>query len=191
MAARGRGYVTLRDSDLSRVVSHALRHEPWVYELELDEQGWVSLAALVEALRAEPRWRSLTVADVEAMVAGASKQRHEIRDDRIRALYGHSVPGRVERTPAEPPRWMFHGTSPSAAEVIVVDGLLPMGRQFVHLSVDRETAWAVGSRKADVPVILRIDAQAAAAAGVTFYEGNEKVWLADAVPPEFIARNAE
>ena len=26
---------------LSRVVSHALRHEPWLYELELDEDGWV------------------------------------------------------------------------------------------------------------------------------------------------------
>ncbi|WP_116115985.1 RNA 2'-phosphotransferase [Austwickia chelonae] len=176
-------------SELSRIVSHALRHEPWVYELELDGQGWVSLAALVEALRVERSWSKLTVSDVEVMVAGASKQRHEIRDGRIRALYGHSVPGRVERIPAEPPRWLFHGTSPSAAERIVVDGLLPMGRQFVHLSVDRETAWAVGSRKADVPVILRVDAQAAAETGVAFYAGNAKVWLADAVPREFITEH--
>ena len=27
----------LSDVDLSRAVSHALRHEPWLYELELDE----------------------------------------------------------------------------------------------------------------------------------------------------------
>ncbi|NTW40943.1 MAG: RNA 2'-phosphotransferase, partial [Cellulomonadaceae bacterium] len=38
-------------ADLSRVVSHALRHEPWLYELELDEAGWVSVQSLVEALR--------------------------------------------------------------------------------------------------------------------------------------------
>ena len=179
----------VRHGDLSRVVSHALRHEPWVYELELDGQGWVTLASLVEALRVERGWRSLTVADVEAMVAGAGKQRHEILDGRIRALYGHSVPGRVERTPAEPPQWLFHGTSPWAAEVIEVDGLRPMGRQFVHLSVDRDTARAVGSRRGDVPVILRVGARAAAEAGVTFYVGNEKVWLADAVPPEFITED--
>jgi putative RNA 2'-phosphotransferase len=176
-------------SELSRIVSHALRHEPWVYELELDGQGWVTVASLVEALRVDQTWRSLTVADVEAMVTGASKQRHEIRDGRIRALYGHSVPGRVERTSAVPPRWLFHGTAPSAAKVIVVEGLRPMGRQFVHLSIDRDTARAVGSRKADLPVTLRVDAQAAAEAGVTFYAGNAKVWLADAVPQEFITED--
>lgn len=33
---------------LSRVVSHALRHEPWLYELELDARGWTSMDALVE-----------------------------------------------------------------------------------------------------------------------------------------------
>jgi len=65
---------------------------------------------------------SLTVADVEAMGAGASKQRHEIQDGRIRAIYGHSLPGRVELVPATPPVELFHGTSPTAAEMIRVEG---------------------------------------------------------------------
>lgn len=170
-------------------MSHALRHQPWVYELELDDQGWVSVEDLVAALRVEPVWRSLTVSDVEAMVAGASKQRHEIREGRIRALYGHSLPGRISRVAQAPPRWLFHGTSPEAVELIRADGLRPMGRQFVHLSVDRDTARSVGSRKSDVPVILRVDAHAAVEAGVTFYAGNEKVWLTDAVPSEFIVED--
>jgi putative RNA 2'-phosphotransferase len=33
---------------LGRVLSHALRHEPWLYELELDADGWVAVAALRE-----------------------------------------------------------------------------------------------------------------------------------------------
>ncbi|OYO02453.1 RNA 2'-phosphotransferase [Enemella evansiae] len=172
--------------DLSRVVSHALRHEPWVYELDLDHQGWIPVDSLVEALRLDPRWSSLTVADVEAMVAGAGKRRHEMREGRIRAIYGHSLAGRIARGPAEPPRWLFHGAPPSAAEMIRVDGLRPMGRQFVHLSIDQESARQVGLRKSPVPVILRVDTQAAGEAGVAFYAGNEKVWLADSVPPEFI-----
>jgi putative RNA 2'-phosphotransferase len=173
-------------ADLSRLVSHALRHEPWLYELELDEAGGVPVTLLVEALRREPGWSSLTVGEVEAMVVGAKKQRHEIRDGRIRALYGHSLPGGVERVSASPPDGLFHGTSPAAAEAIQVEGLRPMGRQFVHLSVDRATAEAVGARKAPEPVILAVAASEAAATGVVFYVGNEKVWLADSVPVRFI-----
>lgn len=179
--------MTLSDADLSRVVSHALRHEPWLYELELDEAGWVSVQSLVEALRLERGWSSLTVGDVEAMVAGASKQRHEIRDGRIRALYGHSLPGRVGRVSGLPPAELFHGTSPAAAEAIRVEGLRPMGRQYVHLSVDRATARAVGARKAREPVVLVVAAGAAAEAGVVFFVGNDKVWLADEVPARFVA----
>jgi putative RNA 2'-phosphotransferase len=36
-------------------------------------------------------------------------------------------------------------------------------------------------------VLLLVDAAAAAKAGVAFYFGNEKVWLADQVPAQYIA----
>ena len=58
-----------------------------------------------------------------------------------------------------------------------------MTRQYVHLSADTETALSVGARHDAQPVLLRADARAACLA---FYEGDDKVWLADAVPPEFI-----
>ena len=61
-----------------------------------------------------------------------------------------------------------------------------MRRQYVHLSLDVETAAEVGRRKARQPVILEIAAARAHAAGVRFYAGNDKVWLADFVPPDAI-----
>ncbi len=61
-----------------------------------------------------------------------------------------------------------------------------MRRQYVHLSVDEATALEVARRKAGRPVILTIQAAEAHAAGVRFYQGNDKVWLADSVPAEFI-----
>ncbi|MDR0991135.1 MAG: RNA 2'-phosphotransferase [Propionibacteriaceae bacterium] len=176
--------------DLSRAVSHALRHEPWVYELELDTEGWVDINDLVLALRHEARWSSLTINDIEEMASTATKKRHEIRDGRIRALYGHSVPGRILKELATPPVKLFHGTSPVAAETILRTGLLPMKRQYVHLSVDRETALMVGMRKAQKPVILNVMADNAAAAGIDFYQGNDKVWLARRVPARFIGLDA-
>lgn len=174
--------------DLSRAVSHALRHEPWLYELELDAEGWTPVEALVDALRRERGWAELTQADIDAMVSAAAKQRHEIREGRIRALYGHSLPGRIGLVRREPPAALFHGTSPSTVEAILGDGLRPMGRQYVHLSVDVDTARAVGARKARFPVVLRVAPAEAAAEGVPFFFGNDRVWLADVVPARFIAR---
>lgn len=180
--------MTPSDAELSRAVSHALRHEPWFYELELDEEGWAPVDQLVTALREKGGdWEAIDRTAVERMLATATKRRHQLDGDRIRALYGHSVPGRIRRRPGAPPAQLFHGTAPETWAVIQVDGLLPMRRQFVHLSVDRETALMVGRRKSASPVLLMIDAAAAAATGTTFYEGNELVWLADSVPPRFIA----
>lgn len=106
--------------------------------------------------------------------------------ERIRALYGHSVPGRLRREPAPPPDLLFHGTSPGVVNTILRDGLLPMSRQYVHLSIDAATAVEVGRRKSRTPVLLNIDARSAHDSGVAFYIGNERVWLADRVPPRFI-----
>lgn len=179
--------MTVAAADLSRAVSHALRHEPWLYELELDEEGWAPVDQLLAALREKGgEWASVDGADLDRMLATATKRRHELDGGRIRALYGHSLPGRIQRRPAMPPARLFHGTAPATWRVIEVDGLLPMGRQFVHLSTDRETAEAVGRRKSASPVVLVVDAAAASSAGVTFYAGNELVWLADGVPSRFI-----
>lgn len=173
---------------LSRVMSHALRHEPWLYELELDDEGWTDVEALLAALRAEsPSWSTLTERDLRDVIGSSSKQRHEMIAGRIRAIYGHSLPGKLHRTPVEPPAVLFHGTSPEAAVQILKTGLMPMGRQYVHLSVEQAMADAVGGRKTRSPVILTVRAHDAWVAGVAFYAGNDKVWLADHVPPAFVA----
>lgn len=183
------GAVGLSDPlvSLSRVVSHALRHEPWLYELELDEAGWVPVAELLQALRGVgPACERVDRDDLVRMLASSSKRRHEIDGDRIRALYGHSVPGRILKVEAEPPDVLFHGTSPQAWESVRVQGLAPMGRQYVHLSVDVATAVEVGRRKSSTPVVLRVRSREACEQGVRFWRGNEMVWLADVVPAGFI-----
>lgn len=172
---------------LSKAVSRALRHEPWLFELELDEHGWTPVDALVDALRKEsPEWLDLDLSDLQMMINSAAKPRHEIRGQLIRALYGHSTPGAFAVVAAIPPAELFHGTSPESIRSIFTVGLLPMKRQYVHMSADADTAVLVGSRKSEQPVILTIDTVAALAADTTFYRGSNMVWLASHVPAEFI-----
>ncbi|MGQ0631769.1 MAG: RNA 2'-phosphotransferase [Sporichthyaceae bacterium] len=172
---------------LSRLVSHALRHEPWLYELELDEQGWVPVEALLAAVHEQgPEWQQVGPEDLSGMIAASSKRRHEMDDGRIRAIYGHSVPGRVRLSPGQPPPTLFHGTSPEAWAVIRCEGLRPMGRQYVHLSVDVATAEQVGRRKSAQPVLLTVDTVRATAVGARFWRGNELVWLTDRIGAEHL-----
>jgi putative RNA 2'-phosphotransferase len=180
-----------RLTQLSKTVSHALRHAPWAYELELDEHGAVPVGELIDTLRQRRRWADLDAAMLHEMIATSPKQRFVIEDGKIRAFYGHSLPGKLSKAPAEPPDILYHGTSPQMVAPIMAQGLLPMRRQFVHLSADRETAQLVGRRKASEPMILIVRARQAHAAGVPFYLGNEKVWLADSIPPEWIAKESE
>jgi len=46
----------------------------------------------------------------------------------------------------------------------------------------------VGRRRSEQPVILEVLALEAHRAGIRFYPGNDQVWLADAIPPQFIRR---
>ncbi|TDD54010.1 RNA 2'-phosphotransferase [Saccharopolyspora elongata] len=65
------------------------------------------------------------------------------------------------------------------------EGLRPMNRHHVHLSVDRETAKRVGGRRGR-PVVLTVDAAGMHATGHEFRVSANGVWLVDHVRPEFI-----
>jgi putative RNA 2'-phosphotransferase len=173
---------------LSRVASRVLRHEPWLYELELDEEGWTPIAPMLEALSSEfPEWRCLSIEDLQSMIAQSPKKRHEIVGERIRALYGHSVPGHFQRHPQEPPEILYHGTSRRSYESISSSGLKPMGRQYVHLSANSEMAVQVGTRKDREPLILKIEARKAHESGISFYRGHELIWLVEFLPPDYVS----
>ena len=171
---------------LSKEVSYALRHAPWEYELEIDEQGWVSVVQLLGALHEDEKWENLGEEDLQHMIDNSEKKRHEISDGKIRAFYGHSIPIKITKEEKEPPELLYHGTAKRFFPLIIETGLLTKKRQYVHLSQDIETAFAVGKRHDEKPIILEICALDAWKNGVKFYYGNEKVWLADEIPSKFI-----
>jgi putative RNA 2'-phosphotransferase len=172
---------------LSKTLAHALRHEPWLYELELDDEGWVNSEDLIATLRQRsPSWHDLSESDFASVIAQSDKPRYEMQRGLIRALYGHSTPNRLEKSPAAPPEFLYHGTTQTALPLIVENGLKPMSRQYVHCSVDFPMAQAVARRKGERIVVLRVIAGEAHQDGVVFYRGNDLVWLADLIPPRYL-----
>lgn len=178
--------------ELSKEISYALRHAPWEYELELDEEGFVPIEQLLHALNEGGSYdRPVTKGDLEEIIRTSDKKRHEILGDRIRALYGHSVPQAIKKEIGTPPRILYHGTTNDVLPKIKDSGILPMKRQYVHLSTDQETARHVASRRTAKPgtrvTLLAVDTAEAIANGATFFIGNDKVWLADRIPPQCIS----
>lgn len=171
-------------------MSKALRHRPERLGIRLAPDGSVELSVLVDALNRRGGWpRVLDEADVMHVVEHGSKRRFAVEDGRIRARYGHSLPLAVSYEQALPPAVLYHGTSRTAAKSIMEEGLLPMGRQKVHLSSDVETAMQVGRRHGgrDV-VVLRVDAARALREGIRFFRGNDSTWLADHVPATYLSQ---
>lgn len=168
---------------LSKKMSLALRHNPDKFGIKLDKNGWANLDRFLKAM-------GMSREDLEYIQENSSKKRFEVFksawEERIRAYYGHSVEAKIEYKPAEPPEYLYHGTPPKVAQVILKEGIKPMGRQYAHHSTDVPTAENVGRRRHPKPAILTIRAREAHASGVRFYWGNEDIWLSDEIPSEFL-----
>lgn len=173
-------------TELSREISYALRHAPWEYELEMNEEGWVPVEQLLDALHKDEKWKEVSESDLVLMIKKSEKKRYEIFNGKIKAHYGHSISMRIVKEEKVPPEVLYHGTARRFLDSIRKKGLLPKGRQYVHLSQDVETAYSVGMRHDIKPCILKIDVNQALKDGIRFYYGNDKVWLADEIPSKYI-----
>lgn len=119
------------------------------------------------------------------IVNNSSKKRFQVKGDKIRATYGHSIDIRIDLPAVEPPEILYHGTLRKRVSAILKEGLKPMSRIYVHLSKTEKDAYLVGTRRDTKPAILKIRAKEANKNGIKFFNcGN--VFLAESIPREFI-----
>ncbi|MCW2936634.1 MAG: phosphate acetyltransferase [Actinomycetia bacterium] len=169
----------------SKFLAYVLRHHPAAIGITLDGAGWVQVDDLMAA--AGRHGRPLAAQTLWQVADAPGKRRFEIRDGRIRASQGHSVPVDLGLASVAPPAVLFHGTAAASLPAILAEGLKPGRRNHVHLSGDQATAAAVGARRGP-PVILRVGAAGMHAAGHEFHCAANGVWLTDRVPPAYIER---
>ncbi len=120
----------------SKFLAFLLRHGAAEIGLELDAQGWASVDDIVGIMqKKKPGFNS---DDLKYIVETDSKGRFEIKHNRIRARYGHSIKIEPHGTPSKPPEILYHGTARRNLGLILSQGLKPMRRQYVHLSINIE-----------------------------------------------------
>ena len=164
-----------------------LRHGGPARGVKVDPDGWATLKEVVGALRTMNRRLSAATGDaVVSLVRSQELERFEIVRGRIRALYGHTLPGVVAARPAKPPTRLFHGTAAENESRIREEGLLPMRRGYVHLTSDLGYALQVARACGSSWIVVRVRATDAAGSGVEFLTTAGHVWLASAIRPDFL-----
>jgi len=171
------------EEKLSRHLSFLLRHSPEF----VDSSGWASISSVMTTLSIKAG-APVSEQEVREIVRQDSKGRYEIHGARIRAVQGHSHSVDLGWEAKEPPALLLHGTVERFVPAILAQGLRPQSRTHVHLSEGLETATQVAARRSGETVLLVIDAESAFASGVEFFQAKNGVWLATAIPPQFISQ---
>ena len=176
---------------LGRILTGILRHFPDRFHLSMDEHGWVAMPQIVRAISQQYRgYHWLRVHHLVAIAETDAKGRYEVRDDWIRATYGHTVEVALDLPTQNIPDALFYPVTEEEASLVLEIGLKPSDRKKVHLSKTAEDARAAGSVRTPVPVILEVDTRAARNAGIVIMEAGRTVYLVDQVPAEFLKRGS-
>ena len=171
---------------ISKFLSFILRHKPEAIGLSINSEGWADVGELVRL--AQHHGHTITLEQVENVVATSDKKRFSLSSDKkfIRAVQGHSSPSaQLEFPSLPPPMYLYHGTATHFLKNIMLTGLSPQQRKYVHLSIDIATAKNVGMRYGQ-PAVLQIQSQIMHQQGYTFFIAENGVWLTQFVPPCFI-----
>lgn len=173
---------------LGRTLAGILRHFPERFNLNMDDQGFVELRELVNAIRdSNNRMHWLRPHHIVALVETDGKGRYQIFSDSVRATYGHSIPLDLNLPTDDVPAELYYPATDEEVEIIMEMGLLPSDRKMVHLSLTYADAYSAGSVRVENPVILAIDTAATAEAGFDIGRAGRTVFLCKQVPPECLS----
>ena len=176
--------------EAGRALSELLRVSAQEEGLKPDRHGFVPISHVLAVLRT--RFEELTIDHIVEIVQKDAQQRFDLVGDLIRAKAGHRFEVEPIGDPVSPPEELYHGTCREAADRIREEGILKMGKAFVHLASTVQRARRIGVRKTKEPVILIIAASRASRAGVRFWQSGQvspdgAIYLSDEVPAAYVS----
>jgi putative RNA 2'-phosphotransferase len=170
---------------LARMLTYILSHRPDEFGLVLSGEGFIPIKHLLQALTAEPGWGFVRRHHLDQVVGLMSPPAFEIVGDQIRAV--RPEPARLRRDPGEPPPALLYAAIPPKAQAPVWEvGLkAPPDRELV-LAATPELALKLGRRRSPAPILVTVQAQAAARRGISFTGYGEGLFLAPDLPRDLL-----
>jgi putative RNA 2'-phosphotransferase len=170
----------------SKFLSYVLRHKPEAIGIKLDKDGWTDMENLIVC--ANNNGEHLTKELIIKVVETNDKKRFSLSENKkyIRAEQGHSTLSvDIQYEEKVPPKFLYHGTATRFLDSIKQEGLKAVSRQYVHLSVNEQTAFEVGKRHGK-PIVLKIKAEEMYLRDFKFYLSDNNVWLTKNIPTKYI-----
>jgi putative RNA 2'-phosphotransferase len=180
------GTIILTDEQterLGRFISGALRHFPDDLGLAMNQHGWVDVDVLVDAMKTRYKWSNKE--KLYSIIESDEKGRYELKGNKIRARYGHSVDVDLDYPENTLPQ-LYYGASREEVDILLEKGIKPMKQRYVHLSTSVEKAKEVAKIHTDDPVLLVINAELARNDGMIMLSATENIVLSEEIPPQYL-----
>lgn len=169
---------------LAKMLAYILGHRPDEFGLVLDADGFVPLKQLQQALIHEPGWGFVRRLHLDQVVLLMQPSAFEVVADNIRCLKPGPLP---QRRPGEaPPPLLYLAIPPKAHERVWQEGLKAPVSGELLLARTKETALKLGKRRAPAPILVTLQAQAAAQTGIEFTGYGEDFFLTQSLPRDFL-----
>lgn len=169
---------------LAKMLAYTLGHRPDELGLVLDEDGFVPLKQLQQALINEPGWGFVRRHHLDQVVSLIQPPAFEVAEEKIRCLKPGPLP--LRRTGEAPPALLYLAIPPKAHDRVWQEGLKAPTAGDLVLARTKETAWKLGKRRAPAPILVTIQAGAAAKKGSEFTGYGEELFLAQSVSRDFL-----
>ncbi|MBU4373249.1 MAG: RNA 2'-phosphotransferase [Euryarchaeota archaeon] len=168
---------------LGRFTSGALRHFPDDLGLAMNQHGWVDVDVLCDAMRTRYKWANKE--KLFSIIESDEKGRYEVKGNKIRARYGHSVDIDLDYAENTLPE-LYYGASREEVDILLEKGIRPIKQRYVHLSTSVEKAKEVASIHTEDPVLLVINAEEARNDGVALLAATENIVLSEEIPAKYL-----
>ena len=174
-----------KEQVISKYLSFILRHSPSNIDLNLTHDGWANIEDLIKKSKLHQNL-NFTKEELNFVVLNNNKQRFLLSKDmlQIKANQGHSIQIDLGLLDIEPPNYLYHGTAIRFLDRILKEGLKPMSRHAVHLSLSYEIAESVGIRHGK-PIVIRIKAKEMHLENFKFQCTANNVWLTKIIEPKY------
>ena len=178
---------------LSKFLSLILRHKPQVIKIHLNKNGFTKedLDEIIDRIINKRNFQWVGKKQIEAIVRLDPKGRFEIKNNSIRARYGHSIEQiNIDLEKSDLPSILYHGTSEGAYKKIKLEGLKAMNRNLVHLTSSLGDAKIVGMRHTGNQkknlIILQINVKRAEKIGCEIWQAGKNVFVSNYIPSKCI-----